>query len=143
MTGIGSSLISPFLSLYVDTLGDFTKKELSFQSGLIFASTFITMAIVSPLWGKLADQKGRKPMLLRASLGMAIMIFSMGFVTKAWQLLILRLLLGAFSGYTSNSVALMAIITPKEHSGRVLGTLSTGTVAGTLLGPLFGGVVVA
>ena len=85
MTGIGSSLISPFLSLYVDTLGDFTKKELSFQSGLIFASTFITMAIVSPLWGKLADQKGRKPMLRRASFGMAIMIFFIGYVTKAWQ----------------------------------------------------------
>lgn len=143
MTGIGSSLISPFLSLYIDSLGHFSKQQLSFQSGMIFASTFLTMAFVSPIWGKLADQKGRRPMLLRASLGMSIAIFLMGFVTHTWQLFALRLLLGAFSGFTSNSVALMAIITPKEKAGSVLGTLSTGTVAGTLLGPIFGGIIVA
>jgi DHA1 family multidrug resistance protein-like MFS transporter len=81
-------------------------------------------------------------MLLRASLGMAITIFLMGFVTATWQLLVLRLLLGAFSGFVSNSVALMAIITPKAKSGRVLGMLSTGMVSGTLLGPVFGGIIV-
>lgn len=143
MTGIGGSLIAPFLSLYIDTLGTFTKQQLNFQSGLIFASTYLMTAIVSPLWGKLADQYGRRPMLIRASAGMAITIFLMGFVTNTWQLLLLRLLLGAFSGFTSNSIALMAIITPKEKSGQVLGTLSTSTVAGMLLGPLAGGIIVA
>lgn len=143
MTGIGASIVSPFLSLFIDSLGDFTRKELSFNSGIIFASTYLMTAIVSPFWGKLADQKGRKPMLIRASLGMAITIFLMAFVSSTWQLLILRILLGAFSGFTSNSIALMAIITPKEKSGQVLGALSTGTVAGTLLGPILGGVIVA
>lgn len=143
MTGIGGSLIAPFLSLYIDTLGNFTKQQLNFQSGMIFASTYLMTAIVSPLWGNLADQYGRRPMLIRASAGMAITIFLMGFVTHVWQLLVLRLLLGAFSGFTSNSIALMAIITPKEKSGQVLGTLSTGTVAGTLLGPIAGGMIVA
>ncbi|WP_257154040.1 MFS transporter, partial [Bacillus cereus] len=75
---------------------------------MVFSSTFIVLAIVSPLWGRLADQKGRKLMLLRASLGMAISISLMAFVTAAWQLLILRMLLGAFSGFVSNSMALMA-----------------------------------
>ncbi|OJG46114.1 multidrug transporter [Enterococcus hermanniensis] len=143
MTGIGASIVSPFLSLFIDSLGNFTHKELSFDSGIIFASTYLMTAIVSPFWGKLADQKGRKPMLIRASLGMAITIFLMAFVTSIWQLLVLRMLLGAFSGFTSNSIALMAIITPKEKSGQVLGTLSTGTVAGTLLGPIVGGMIVA
>lgn len=142
MTGIGGSLIAPFLALYIDTLGNFTKTQLNFQSGLIYASTYLMTAIVSPLWGKLADKKGRKLMLLRASAGMAVTIFLMGFVTAAWQLLVLRMLLGAFSGFVSNATALMAIITPKAHSGSVLGTLSTSTVSGTLLGPLIGGVLV-
>lgn len=142
MTGIGGSLISPFLSLFVDTLGNFSRAQLNLQSGVIFASTYLMTALVSPLWGKLADTRGRKPMLLRASLGMAITIFLMGFVTATWQLLVLRLLLGAFSGFISNSVALMAIITPKAKSGRVLGMLSTGMVSGTLLGPVFGGIIV-
>src|SRR5699024_12394450 len=72
ITGIGFSEVMPFLSLYVDTLGDFTKNQLTFYSGLTFSITFLMTAIISPFWGKLADSKGRKLMLLRASLGMAI-----------------------------------------------------------------------
>ena len=142
MTGIGSSLIAPFISLYISTLGHYSKTELNIWSGLVFSSTFIVLAIVSPLWGRLADQKGRKLMLLRASLGMAISISLMAFVTAAWQLLILRMLLGAFSGFVSNSMALMASSAPKEKSGAVLSLLTTGSVAGTLIGPIIGGILV-
>lgn len=142
MTGIGSSLISPFISLYIGTLGTYSKTELNLWSGAIFSSTFIVLAIVSPLWGKLADEKGRKLMLLRASLGMAISISLMAFVTAAWQLLVLRMFLGAFSGFISNSMALMASSAPKERSGSVLSLLTTGSVAGTLIGPIVGGILV-
>lgn len=142
MTGIGSSLIAPFISLYISTLDHYSKTELNIWSGLVFSSTFIVLAIVSPLWGRLADQKGRKLMLLRASLGMAISISLMAFVTAAWQLLILRMLLGAFSGFVSNSMALMASSAPKEKSGAVLSLLTTGSVAGTLIGPIIGGILV-
>lgn len=142
MTGIGSSLIAPFISLYISTLGNYSKTELNIWSGLVFSSTFIVLAIVSPLWGRLADQKGRKLMLLRASLGMGVVISLMAFVTAAWQLLILRMLLGAFSGFISNSMALMASSAPKEKSGSVLSLLTTGSVAGTLIGPIVGGILV-
>lgn len=142
MTGIVSSLIAPFISLYISTLGNYSKTELNIWSGLVFSSTFIVLAIVSPLWGRLADQKGRKLMLLRASLGMAVVISLMAFVTAAWQLLILRMLLGAFSGFISNSMALMASSAPKEKSGSVLSLLTTGSVAGTLIGPIVGGILV-
>ncbi len=142
MTGIGSSLIAPFISLYISTLGNYSKTELNIWSGLVFSSTFIVLAIVSPVWGRLADQKGRKLMLLRASLGMAVVISLMAFVTAAWQLLILRMLLGAFSGFISNSMALMASSAPKEKSGSVLSLLTTGSVAGTLIGPIVGGILV-
>ncbi len=142
MTGVGASLISPFLALYIDSLGNFSKQSLNLWSGLVFASTYLITAIVSPLWGRLADQKGRKLMLLRAAVGMGISIFLMGFVTQVWQLLALRMLLGLFSGFTSNSTALIATATPKKYSGKVLGTLATGTVGGTLLGPIIGGGIV-
>ncbi|GBG94215.1 major facilitator superfamily transporter [Ligilactobacillus salitolerans] len=139
MTGMGMSEIMPFLSLFIAELGDFSKEQLSLYSGLIFAVTFLVMAIVSPLWGKLADQKGRKLMLLRASIGMCIVIFLMGFVTNIWELLLLRALQGAFGGYVSNSNALVAAQTPRQHSGHALSILVTGITAGNLLGPLLGG----
>ena len=71
---------------------------------------------------------------------MAIVISLMGAVTSVYQLIGLRLLQGVFSGYISNATALVATGTPKEKSGQVLGTLATGSVTGTLLGPLLGGV---
>lgn len=140
MAGVGFSLVMPFMSLYIDTLGHYSSTQLNFWSGITFSSTFLVTAIISPAWGRLADQKGRKLMLLGASLGMAIVIALMGLVTSVYQLIGLRLLQGVFSGYISNATALVATGTPREKSGQVLGTLSTGAVTGNLLGPLVGGV---
>lgn len=97
MTGVGMSEIMPFLSLFINELGHFSKNKLSVYSGLVYAVTFLIMAIVSPLWGKLADQKGRKLMLIRASFGMGIVFFLMGFVTNVWELFALRALQGALA----------------------------------------------
>ncbi|MFV0557875.1 MAG: multidrug efflux MFS transporter [Enterococcus sp.] len=141
MAGIAFSLVMPFMALYIDTLGDFSQRALTLWSGLSFSATFLVTALVSPLWGRLADRKGRKLMLLRAALGMAIVLGLMGLVTNVYQLLALRLLQGVFAGYISNATALVATGTPKEKSGQVLGTLATGTVSGTLLGPLVGGII--
>ena len=142
MTGVGLSLIAPFLSLYINTLGNYTTAELNTWSGVIFASTFIANALTAPWWGKLADRRGRKLMLLRASFMMGLCIFLMGLVSSAPQLLVLRILLGCFSGFISNSIALMAVSAPKTKSGQVLSTLTTGSVSGTLLGPILGGIIV-
>lgn len=100
---------------------------------------YIVSAITSPLWGKLADKKGRKLMILRASFGMAIAIGAMGLVTNVYQLFALRCLQGLFAGFVSNSNALIATQTPKEKAGQAMGTMASSVTAGTLLGPLVGG----
>lgn len=141
MVGIGFSSIGPFIALYIGTLGHFTSGQNAFWSGIAFAAPFIVKALVSPLWGRLADTHGRKLMLLRASLGMAVVIGSIGFVTNVYELIGLRLLQGAFSGFISNANALIATSVPREKSGQALGTLTTGNVSGTLIGPLVGGVI--
>lgn len=53
----------------------------------------------------------------------------------------LRFIQGIFSGYISNANALMATQAPKSKSGQALGTLATGYVAGSLFGPLLGGIL--
>lgn len=141
MAGLAFSEIMPFLSLYVDTLGNFTKNQLNLYSGITFSATYLVTAVASPMWGRLADRKGRKLMLLRASLGMALVLGLMGAVTSVWQLMALRFIQGIFSGYISNANALMATQAPKNKSGQALGTLSTGYVAGLLFGPLVGGIL--
>ncbi|WP_048001019.1 MFS transporter [Lactiplantibacillus herbarum] len=141
IAGMGFSEIMPFLSLYVGQMGDFSKGELTMYSGLTYAVTFFVVAVVSPLWGKLADRRGRKIMLLRSSLGMAIVIGAMGFVHNIWILIALRFLQGLCAGYIPNASALIATETPKESSGTAIGILTTGYVSGNLIGPILGGVL--
>lgn len=141
IAGIAFSEIMPFLSLYINTLGNFSHQQLNFWSGIVYSGTFIVSAVVSPWWGKLADKKGRKPMILRAGIGMSVVIACMGLVQNVWQLLLLRMLQGVFAGFISSSNALVATETPKTNSGQALGTIASATTAGTLLGPLVGGAL--
>ncbi len=138
-TGLAISQILPFLPLYVSQLGVSSHEALSMWSGLVFSVTFLVSAIVSPMWGSLADRKGRKLMLLRASLGMAVAILLQAFATNVWQLFVLRALMGLTSGYIPNAMALVASQVPRERSGWALSTLSTAQISGVIGGPLMGG----
>ncbi|MDF2314289.1 MFS transporter [Lactiplantibacillus pentosus] len=139
VAGMAFSEIMPFLSLFVSQLGDFTKAQVTFYSGLAFAADYAISAISAPLWGIIADKKGRKIMLLRASFGMAVAMGLMGLVTNVWQLIALRALQGVFAGFISNAQALVASQAPRKYSGRALSTLITGAVSGQLFGPVIGG----
>ncbi|ATG03929.1 MULTISPECIES: multidrug efflux MFS transporter [Lelliottia] len=138
-TGLAISQILPFLPLYVSQLGVSSHEALSMWSGLTFSITFLVSAIVSPMWGSLADRKGRKLMLLRASLGMAIAILLQAYATNVWQLFLLRGLMGLTSGYIPNAMALVASQVPRERSGWAISTLSTAQISGVIGGPLMGG----
>lgn len=139
ITGFGNSMTMPFLPLFIDTLGHFNAWQLNILSGLAFSITFLSKAIVSPLWGRLADRKGRKLMCLRASGVMTITITLIAMTTNVWILIILRAIQGGFSGYINNAQAIIAAEAPNHKKGQAMGTLATGQVTGTLLGPLIGG----
>jgi DHA1 family multidrug resistance protein-like MFS transporter len=141
LTGAAFSLVMPFLPLYVEQLGVIGHGALNMWSGLVFSITFLFSAMASPFWGGLADRKGRKIMLLRSALGMACVMALMGFAQNIWQLLVLRALLGLLGGFIPNANALIATQMPRNRSGWAMGTLSTGGVAGALLGPLAGGLL--
>ncbi|OKP99546.1 multidrug efflux MFS transporter [Paenibacillus sp. P46E] len=141
VTGVGMSQIAPVLPLFIKHLGIHDSGAVAQFSGIAFGITFIISAIFSPIWGAAADRFGRKPMLLRASLGMAIVIGCMGFAHHVYVLIGLRLLQGVITGYGTACTTLIATQTDKEHAGYALGTLSTASIAGSLLGPMIGGFV--
>ncbi|MCL2894894.1 multidrug efflux MFS transporter MdtG [Brenneria tiliae] len=138
-TGAAFSLVMPFLPLYVEQLGVTGHEALNMWSGVVFSITFLFSAIASPFWGRLADRKGRKLMLLRSALGMCIVMILMGLAQNIWQFLFLRAALGILGGFVPNANALIATQVPRNKSGWALGTLSTGAVSGALIGPLIGG----
>ena len=141
VASVGMSQIAPVLPLYIKHLGITNTASIAQLSGLAFGITYIICAIFSPIWGYVADKYGRKPMILRASLGMAIVIGTMGLAHNVYQLIGLRLLQGAITGYSTACTTLIATQTDKEHAGEALGTLSTASIAGSLLGPMIGGYI--
>ncbi|GAA0495803.1 multidrug efflux MFS transporter [Tatumella terrea] len=140
-TLIAMSLLLPFLPLYLQSLGVKGTSSIAHWSAVAYGATFLTAALTAPLWGRLADIYGRKLMLIRASLGMAIAMSLMGMATAPWQLVALRLLAGLLGGYASGSMILVAAQTPKKKTGYAIGILSGGIMAGNIVGPLAGGVL--
>ncbi len=139
--GASMTLVLPFISLYIETFGDFSDTYVQHWSGWTFAVTFVTAFLFAPLWGRIGDTFGRKKILIFSGLGLATSLFLMGFVTSVWQLFLLRLFTGIFTGFIPMSQAFISTQTPKSIAGRVLGTLQTGNITGSLMGPLFGGML--
>ena len=137
----GFSLVFPFLPLYVAELGVATKGSVAFWSGLVFSAQAVTMMVSSPIWVAVADRYGRKPMLVRATLGGAVMVVLMGFAQSAEQLVLIRIVQGMLTGVVSATSALVAATVPKEKSGESLGLIQTGIWVGVAVGPLIGGLV--
>jgi MFS family permease len=135
------TLLLPFLPLYVEQLGVHGEAAIVQWSGIAFGITFLGAGLMAPVWGRMADLYGRKPILIRASLAMAISMSLIGTAQNIWQLVAFRLLAGLLGGYASGAVVLVATQTPRDRAAWALGTLSTGVMAGTLLGPLIGGVL--
>jgi MFS family permease len=140
-TILAMTLMLPFLPIYVEQLGVHDHAAIVEWSGIAYGATFVTAGLVAPLWGHLGDRYGRKPMLVRASLGMAITMSLIGFSTNIWHLVGLRLLAGIAGGYSSGATILVAVQTPKARSAWALGLLSSGIMAGNLIGPLVGGTL--
>jgi MFS family permease len=140
-TIVAMTLLLPFLPLYVEQLGVKDHAAIVQWSGAAYGATFLSAALVAPLWGRLADRYGRKPMLIRASLGMSVAMALIGIAGNVWQLVGLRLLAGLLGGYASGSMVLVATQTPKDRTGWALGTMSSAIMAGNLVGPLVGGLL--
>ncbi len=140
LTGASISLAVPFMPIFVEQLG-IERDQVAFYAGLAISVSAVSAALVSPIWGILADKYGRKPMMIRAGLAMTITMGGLAFVPNIYWLLFLRLLNGVFTGFVPNATALIASQVPKDKSGAALGTLSTGVVAGTLTGPFVGGFI--
>jgi MFS transporter, DHA1 family, multidrug resistance protein len=135
------TMVLPFISLYIETFGDFTEKYVQHWSGITFGVTFVSAFIFSPIWGRFGDRFGRKKVLIICGFGMGLSIFLMGYVESVWQLFLLRFLMGFFTGFIPMSQAFISTQTPKEIAGRVLGTLQTGSITGSLFGPMLGGIL--
>ena len=138
---LGFSFAFPFLPLFLHReLHIPNGSELAFWTGVSAGITGFALALTGPIWGRLADRYGRKPMLVRAMVGGGISVGLMGLAQSALQLTVLRGIQGASSGTVAAATALVATETPAEHLAWGLGILNSAISLGSAAGPAAGGL---
>ena len=138
---VAFGFVLPFLPLYLRELGVGPESAVVFWSGALVASTAVALAIASPIWGIIADRRGRKVMVLRAMIVGGVILALMGAVQNVFELLGLRILQGAFTGTIAASTALVATTVPRERLAYSMGLLQTSAYLGISAGPVLGGVI--
>ncbi len=139
MMSFAFSVSGPFLPLYIIQLGVKPIAAVSAWAGIIASVNFLAAAIFSPIWGGIADRTGRKAMVIRSCLAIAVFTALMGLTRNVWELFAARACMGIFSGFSAAAIAMVGTQVPEETLGFSLGWMTTGQLVGGLLGPLFGG----
>ena len=137
----GMTAVLPLLPLYLEQIGVGDRDSIRYWSGALSAAPFVAAMFMTPLWGALGDRVGHKPMVIRSVLGIAVATVGMGFSREAIELLGWRGLQGAVSGIFPAAVGLITSLTPHARVGRSLAILQANRAAGSLCGPLIGGVL--
>ncbi len=139
IVSVGMSQMAPMLPLYIHSMGVDDPAEVARWSGIVFSLNFVSLAIFSPIWGRLSDRYGRKPMMLRATTWLGIIMIGMGLARNVYDLCALRLAQGALSGFLAATTPLISEQSPEKRAGWALSIFFTGQIAGSLIGPLIGG----
>ena len=139
LSAIGFSFGLPFISyLMQEDMGVTDKAELAYWVAAFSAACPLTMMFFSPVWGALGDRYGRRKMLLRSYIGGALAVGLISVAQTPLQLVMLRVIQGAFCGTMSASQALISTQTPREHTGFALGALNSAMFSGTIAGAFAG-----
>lgn len=135
------TMLIPFLPMYLITELGVAQEDVKLWSGAIFSITFLIGGILSPVWGKMADSKGKKPMAIRSGLGLAITYLLGAFVTTPEQMFGVRVFQGFAAGLWSVCLAIATSSVPIDKLGVSLGIMQSGLTIGNVVGPLIGGAL--
>jgi DHA1 family multidrug resistance protein-like MFS transporter len=135
------TVTAPILPLFLPQIGVLGADAIELWGGVLSSVNFLVSGLLAPVWGAVADRRGRKLMVLRASAGVSLVSALMALVTGPWQLFGLTLLMGAAGGFSSAAVTLVASQVPERRLGYALGWLSTAQMVGGLMGPVVAGLI--
>ncbi len=136
---LGFGIVIPVLPLYAE--GEGAIKASDAQLAWIVGIYSLLQLVCAPLFGKLSDRIGRKPVLVVSILGTAVGFVVLGAATTVWMLILGRIIDGASGGNISTAMACIADVTTKENRSRNMGLVGAAFGLGFMLGPAIGGVL--
>lgn len=130
-----------FMPFYFKQIG-VPEERLGWYVALFVSLGTLSFALASPVWGIMADQYGRRLMLLRANFAAGILMPMLAVITDPWMVILHRVALGAFTGTVPAAQTLMLGMAPANKRTFTLGFLSSCFFSGLMLGQFFGGDLV-
>lgn len=130
----------PFWPLQIQKLlGSGNAHYIGLLSSLVYAGPMLAAMLLTPMWGRLGDRTGHKPMIIRALVALAACQALAAVMTEAWLLVGVRVLQGAIAGFIAAAQAYAMASCYDGARGRVLARLQSATAVGSLAGPVLGG----
>jgi MFS transporter, DHA1 family, tetracycline resistance protein len=132
---VGFGIVLPLLPLYAEDFG-----AEPFTIGLLVATYSLMQLVFSPLWGRVSDRVGRKPVLIVSLVGSAVGALLTGLAPTLWVLFLGRIIDGISGGSISVAQAAATDVAPPEQRARLLGLLGAAFGVGFVAGPALGGL---
>lgn len=133
---VGFGIIIPVIPFYAEDLGA-SPTEL----GLLMAVYSLMQFLFAPMWGRISDRIGRKPVIMIGIFGLAVSFFLMALSTELWMLFAARIIGGFLSAANMPTVmAYAADITSEEDRGKGMGVIGASIGLGFIFGPAIGGI---
>ncbi|WP_102264701.1 MFS transporter [Mesobacillus jeotgali] len=133
---VGFGIIIPVIPFYAEEIG-----ATPTQLGLLMAVYSLMQFLFAPMWGRISDRIGRKPVIMIGILGLSLSFFLMALSTELWMLFAARIIGGFLSSANMPTVmAYVADITSEEDRGKGMGIIGASVGLGFIFGPAIGGV---
>ena len=133
---VGFGVVMPVLPFWAQEFGADAS-----AFGLLQSSYAVAQLLCAPLWGRLSDRVGRRPVLLSTIAGTALAMLATGLAPSLLWLFAARLLAGGFAANISVASAYITDVTPPEERTRWMGLLGASFGIGFVLGPAIGGLL--
>ena len=133
---IGFGIVIPILPFLSPQLGA-DKVDIA----LIIAVYAAAAGLVGPMWGRLSDRIGRKPVIMICLAGAAVSYVMLGLATGLWMIYLARGFAGLMAGNFGVASAMIADITSPRERARGMGILGSAFGIGLVIGPLLGGLL--
>ena len=134
---LGFGIIIPLLPFYAQSF-----QASPWQIGAIFGAYSIGAFFGEPLWGRLSDRYGRKPLLISTIMGNCLCYLALAFTTDIWAAFFIRFLGGLAAGNGAVIMGYVADVTPPNRRARVMAYEGAAWNVGLILGPAAGGFFV-
>lgn len=137
---VAMEMSGPFWPLQIQKLlGAANAQYTGLLSSLVYAGPMMAAMILTPMWGRLGDRTGHKPMIIRALLALAVCQALAAITFDPWLLVAIRVAQGALAGFIAAAQAYALACCGDSGRGHILARLQSATAVGSLAGPVLGG----